>query len=145
MKKQDVRNHVRYYVPHHFVFYPLLFALILVSIVYALKNAEDSLSWKLFALTLCLTGWLSYMMRQHYSLTLQNRIVRLEMRLRYYQLTGKRFEEVEPALSFSQIAALRFSADDEFQSLLNKAISDKLSPAEIKKQIRNWNPDHMRV
>ena len=85
------------------------------------------------------------MVRQHYALGNQNRIVRLEIRLRYYILTGKRFEQIEEQLSFKQIAALRFAADDELGPLIERAISQKLSPEQIKKSIVNWQADNMRV
>jgi hypothetical protein len=145
MKKQDYSNHVRWYVPHHFVLYPVLFGLLFISAAAIYRETTDALMWKLFAVAIAISGWISFMMRQHYALTLQNRIVRLEMRLRYYQLTGKRFELVEPQLSFGQIAALRFSSDGELQELLDKAIAEKLSPNQIKKMISNWQPDDMRV
>lgn len=85
------------------------------------------------------------MLRQHYALTVQNRVVRLEMRLRYYQLTHTRFEEIEPRLSFGQIAALRFASDDELPALTNRALQEQLSPDAIKRSIKNWLPDEMRV
>ena len=85
------------------------------------------------------------MMRQHYALTCQNRIVRLEMRLRYYQLTQKRLEAIEDQLSFGQLAALRFASDEELVPLLEKTLREKLSPDAIKKAIHHWQPDQMRV
>jgi len=85
------------------------------------------------------------MLRQHYALGNQNRIVRLEMRLRYYQLTQKRFEPLEQQLSFNQIAALRFASDEELIELIRRAINESLSPKDIKKAIQNWTPDYMRV
>lgn len=92
-----------------------------------------------------LVTWVSFMMRQHYALIPQNRIIRLEMRLRYYQLYGKRFEPVEAKLKFGQIAALRFASDEELPALLERSIEEKLSPNTIKKLITDWQPDHMRV
>lgn len=145
MKKQDYANHVRYYTPHHFILYPLLLALLVISVVMMYKNENESLVWKLFAVSIAISGWISFMMRQHYALTVQNRVVRLEMRVRYFQLTGKRLDLLEDRLSFGQIAALRFSSDDELPVLLQKTLDENLSPKLIKQQIRNWNPDHMRV
>ena len=89
--------------------------------------------------------WLALMVRLHYALGNQDRIVRLEMRLRYYILTGKRFEQIEAQLSFGQIAALRFAPDEELPGLTEKAISEKLNSDEIKRGIINWLPDRMRV
>lgn len=143
MPDQNAKNHTRYYTPHHFIFYPLLIALIVISL-----KAEDS-KWftdnKLIAMCLFMTGWLSFMMRQHYALGNQNRIIRLEMRLRYYQITGKRFEATESLLSFSQLAALRFASDEELADLVEWAVKNNSPAAEIKKAIKNWTPDYMRV
>ena len=85
------------------------------------------------------------MLRQHYALGNQNRIVRLEMRLRYYQLTGKRLEPLEEKLSFGQIAALRFASDAELLPLMERAEKENLSPKQIKQAIQNWQGDYMRV
>ncbi len=85
------------------------------------------------------------MLRQHYALGNQNRIVRLEFKLRYFELFGKSADEVESKLSFSQLAALRFSYDEEFKVLLDKALQQNISGDEIKKSITNWKPDHHRI
>jgi len=85
------------------------------------------------------------MLRQHYSLINQNRIVRLEMRLRYYMLTQQPLESVEHQLSFNQLAALRFASDAELLPLLKRALTERLTPDQIKKSIKNWQADTMRV
>ena len=84
-------------------------------------------------------------MRMHYALKLQDRIIRLEMRMRYYRLTQKPFEVLEKRLSLQQLIALRFASDDELIDLISKAIKEELTPNEIKKSIKEWNPDYMRV
>lgn len=85
------------------------------------------------------------MMRQHYALGNQDRIIRLEFRLRYFQLTGKSFDTLEEKLRFSQIVALRFASDDELIILIQKTIDENLSSKDIKKSVKNWKADHMRV
>lgn len=85
------------------------------------------------------------MLRQHYALGNQNRIIVLEFRLRYYELFGKPSDDVEQQLSFAQIAALRFAYDDEFKVLLDKTLRENLKGDEIKRSIKNWKADHMRV
>ena len=85
------------------------------------------------------------MLRQHYALGNQDRIVRLEFRLRYFELYGKDSKEIEDKLSFSQIAALRFADDSEFGSLLERALQNNTSGDEIKKSINDWQADDMRV
>lgn len=145
MKRQDYSNHTRYYIPHHFIFYPVVLLLAGISGSFIFKHPDRSKEWMAITALFILIGWLAYMLRQHYALTNQNRIVRLEMRLRYFQLTNRRFEIIEPDLSFAQIAALRFAADEELLLLIEKTIDEKLSPVQIKKSIVNWQADHMRV
>lgn len=145
MAKQSYQNHVRYYTPHHFVFDPIALILFCISIFEALKNNEQSLIWLMFSAIIALVTWLSFMLRQHYALGNQNRIVRLEIRFRYYKLTHKSFEDFENQLVLSQILALRFASDDEFVELTDRAFNEKLSSSEIKKQIKNWLPDSMRA
>lgn len=115
------------------------------SIYFADKFPDKKIELYFIAAIIFVVIWLSFMMRQHYALGLQNRLVRLEMRLRYFELSGKRFEPVEARLSFGQIAALRFASDEELPALLEKAMRENLSPRSIKKSIVTWRPDHMRV
>lgn len=145
MKKQQYKHHSKYYYPHHFIFYPVVTVLIIASGRLALKNPERSMEWMAISAIFVLLAWLSFMMRQHYSLTNQNRMVRLEMRLRFYQLTNTRLEALEPRLTFSQLAALRFAPDEELPGLVQKTLDNNLSAGQIKQSIKNWLPDTMRV
>jgi len=103
------------------------------------------LIWMFIAFSFFMIGWLSFMLRQHYALNNQNRIVRLEMRFRYYVLTNERLEKLEDRLSFGQISALRFASDEELSALVNRTLVENLSPDAIKKAVNHWNADHMRV
>ena len=143
MENQNYSNHVRYYTAHHFVFYPILLLLLGIS-TYFIFSKEDQAIWIFVTALLLMLGWLSFMVRQHYGLGNQNRIIRLEMRFRYYVLTGERLESLENQLSFGQVAALRFASDAEFPQLVQQAVSKNLSPDDIKKAIVSWIPDHMR-
>jgi hypothetical protein len=145
MKEQNYNNHIRLYPPHHFFFYPVSFILATASAVCIFKYPFQQLQFIFITAILVLIIWLAFMLRQHYALNNQNRIVRLEMRLRYYQLTQKRFEPLEQQLSFDQIAALRFASDEELPDLIRRAVNESLSPKDIKKAIKNWIPDNMRV
>jgi hypothetical protein len=80
-----------------------------------------------------------------YGLKNQDRIIRMEMRQRYFELTGQRFVEKEKQLRLSQIIALRFASDEELLELMDRAISEKLTGKQIKSAIRNWQADHRRV
>ncbi len=144
-KPQSYRNHIFFYPPHHFAFLPVGGILTGVAIYKAIADEEARGMWIGFAATFFLLTWLAVMLRQHYALGLQDRIVRLEMRQRYFQLTGRRLEPLEPGLRFSQIAALRFASDEELEELLDAAIREQLPAKAIKQRIRTWKGDYMRV
>ena len=145
MPSQTYENHIRFYFPHHFIFYPVVFLSAGICFhLYRVQPVQD-LIWICFAGVFLVLAWLSFLMRQHYALTNQNRIVRLEMRLRYFILTQKRLETIENKLTFAQLSALRFASDSEFIPLLQKTLDEKLDPDQIKKSIKSWLPDDMRV
>ena len=145
MKKQNYQNHKRYYTPHHFILLPILAGLIFIGARKAYTDKEHSLPWLLFTIAIACILYLAVMLRQHYALGNQNRIVRLEFKLRYFELFSKRSEPIERQLSFSQIAALRFANDEEFVVLLSKALQEGMKGNEIKKSIKDWQADNERV
>ncbi|MBE9600815.1 DUF6526 family protein [Pedobacter sp. MC2016-24] len=139
---QNYQNHIRYYAPHHFVFYPLIIVGFIVCVSKAVGASSDFWLWTILAAVFMLLGWLSFMLRQHYALTLQNRVVVLEMRFRYFVLTGKQLSD---RLSFGQVAALRFASDPELSDMVDRALKDNLGANEIKTTIKQWLPDNSRV
>ena len=139
------RQPPRFYIPHHLIFYPVMSALFFTSLHFMSKEQENAKLWLFIAFTLFSVIALAFMLRQHYALGNQDRIIRLEMRYRYFATTGQRFEKVEHLLSFKQIAALRFASDDELSQLVVLTLTEKLSGAQIKDRIKNYVPDHMRL
>lgn len=145
MGTQNYNNHRKYYPPHHFVYLPLLLVLEVFGIYKIFNDSEDQIVWILFSLIIFLIFYLAIMVRQHYALGLQNRLVRLEFKQRYFELFNQRSDEVEEKLNFGQIAALRFAYDDEFKELLQKALHENISGDQIKKSIKNWRADLHRI
>lgn len=145
MESQNYKNHRKFYPPHHFIYLPLLLGLEIFGVYKIFKDETNQLIWILFSAVIFLLFYLAIMLRQHYALVLQNRLVRLEFKQRYYELFQQRSDDVESSLKFDQIAALRFSYDDEFKELLYKALNDNISGDEIKRSIKRWRPDHHRV
>ena len=145
MKNQNYQNHKKFYPPHHFIYLPLLFILQILGIWKIFKDETNQLIWILFSVVIFLFIYLALMLRQHYAIGNQNRIVRLEFRLRYFELFGKSSDEIETRLSFGQLAALRFAYDDEFKDLLEKAVTQNISGDEIKKSITHWKADNNRI
>ena len=144
MKDQSYKNHIRFYPPHHFVYYPIIMAFLSFSIYFAFTTV-DVLLWSFISAIFVVLFCLAFMLRQHYALTLQNRIVRLELRYRYLAVTGNRLELIEDKLDDSQLFALRFAPDEELAALTQKAVTENLSGDTIKKSIKNWKGDYERV
>lgn len=145
MSKQNYENHIKSYPLHHFIFYPLLIILFSISLYKHFTVDRDNILWLFIATSFLFIGWLSFMTRQHYALTLQNRLVRQEMRHKYFVLSGKDFELLEQKLSFGQIAALRFASDEELIPLIERTLKENLKPDTIKRSIMNWKADELRV
>ncbi|WP_223605803.1 DUF6526 family protein [Chryseobacterium sp. OSA05B] len=145
MSEQNYKNHRKFYPPHHFIYLPILIILEIFGIYKIWDNPENQLTWILFSIVIFLLFYLAFMTRQHYALGLQNRMVMLEFKQRYFEIFGQRSDEVADQLKFSQIAALRFAYDEEFKELLNRALKENISGDEIKRSIKNWRADHQRV
>jgi hypothetical protein len=72
----------------------------------------------------------------------QDRVIRTEENLRHYILTGKL---LDPKLTIRQIIGLRFSSDEEFLSLSQRAVTENISEENIKKMIKKWRADYHRM
>ena len=76
-----------------------------------------------------------------YTTKLQDRIIRLEMRVRGARLLTPEQQRQLEQLSIKQVAALRFASDAELPALLERAARERLAPADIKRAITVWLPD----
>jgi hypothetical protein len=76
---------------------------------------------------------------------LQDRVIRLEERLRLAGVLPEPLRSRIGELSDSQLVGLRFSSDAELPALVQRALDEKLSRSDIKKAITNWRPDYSRV
>ena len=80
------------------------------------------------------------------ALTVQDRVIRLEMQLRMQQVLPADLRARIPEFSTSQLVALRFASDGELPELAQKVLQDKLTDrTTIKKMIRDWQPDVLRA
>ena len=83
-----------------------------------------------------------YIHSRVFALRTQDRVIRAEENLRFFILTGNR---LDARITTSQLIALRFASDEEFPSLVQKAVDESLSNDAIKKQIKKWRSDWHRV
>lgn len=145
MKTQNFKNHPRYFPFHHFLITPLSLFFIVWTINRANFETTESTNESIYALIGALILFLLPLLARIYALKNQNRIILMEMRMRYFHLTGKSFEEKEINLKSNQIIALRFASDNELLSLIDDTIAKKLSSKEIKISINEWRGDYSRV
>ena len=143
------KNTPMYYPWHHFVLAPLALLLAGYTILRYTKVAGDDdqiarLWFSVAALAVIGLGVL-VMLRQHYALQLQDRIGRLEVRQRYFEVSGQRFAELEKQLSLKQILSLRLAGDAELPTLARAAAAENLNPAAIQARITDFQFDSMRV
>jgi Family of unknown function (DUF6526) len=80
-----------------------------------------------------------------YTTGLQNRIIRLEMHVRLREVLPDAQRHQIAELTMAQLVALRFASDAELPALVERAVRERLSRDEIKKAIRNWQPDFFRT
>ncbi|WP_051978753.1 DUF6526 family protein [Edaphobacter aggregans] len=78
-------------------------------------------------------------------LKLQDRIIRLEERLRLASLVPANERPHLKELTVRQLVALRFASDEEVAALAHRALTQELEPKAIKQAITNWRPDNHRV
>jgi len=144
---QNFKNHARYYILHHFVAAPLSI-IILFSSSYLLTNELDDLKLKnpiVILFLLSILNIIQLIISRVYALKNQDRIIRLEIRQRYFEVTGKSFIPLEKKLRMSQIVALRFASNDEMVGLIEKTINGKFRSKQIKSLVKDWQIDNNRV
>ena len=80
-----------------------------------------------------------------YSVKLQDRIIRLEERMRLSGLISEPLRSRIRELTESQLIGLRFASDPEVPGLVQETLSKQLARDDIKKAVKNWRPDYFRV
>jgi hypothetical protein len=140
---QTFQNHSRFVPAFHFVALPIL----LVNVGWSIYRLVHALSGGavmglLVALALLLLAFSLRVM----VLTVQDRLIRLEMRLRMQQLLSAELRPRIPEFTVSQLVSLRFASDAELPELARKVLQDKLTDRKaIKQLVRDWQADLVRA
>lgn len=141
-KPQTLANHSRLDPPFRFFVLPVFGLSAIAAAVHFFWHP----SWHSAAFFVVAAGAATAVVRfRQYSLKVQDRVIRLEERLRLAALLPEPLRSRIPELTERQLIALRFASDVEIPRLAERTLSEKLSPADIKKAIQVWRPDYWRV
>ena len=146
---QSFANHTKLDPAFHFVLAPIFGANFLNSIwevVRFFMNGEAG-SWvtPVRAMIIAFGLLLLVFKARIYSLKVQDRVIRLEERLRLASLLPEPLKARVPELSVQQLVGLRFASDGEVAGLAKDALDKKLALKEIKQGVKDWRPDYFRV
>lgn len=139
---QSLKNHGRLDPPYHFVSLLILVISLIVSIVYLVLNPHFYTAW---LVVLSVVVFIPFFKLRTYALRVQDRVIRLEERLRLQALAPPDWHPQINRLTEGQLIALRFAPDEELVELARQAVDENLSRKQIKERVRNWRADHWRV
>lgn len=139
---QTHKNHARIDPAFHFLLGPPLFAMFVWTGIRLVRHPSQ-LAAILFILVILMIN-MAFRTRI-YSLKVQDRLIRLEERLRLAGLMGEAPQPWLPQLSEKQWVALRFASDAELPALAERAARENLTGKQIKDAIHTWRPDYFRV
>ena len=140
---QTYANHTRFHPPFHYFLAPGALVLIVLTVVNVFRHYSQLDAWILL-LTAILFFAAVFLVRS-YPLKAQDRIIRLEERLRLQTVLSGALARRIPELTEAQLIALRFASDSELPALVEKALAAKMPAREIKKAIVAWRADTFRV
>jgi len=139
---QSFKSHARFDPPYHFFLTFVSIASIVIAVIYCVHHFCFYSVW-LVVLSL---AWLVMLFRlRTYPLKVQDRVIRLEERLRLQALAPAEWHAQIYRLTEDQLIALRFAADDEVVELAKQALEHNLNRKQIKERIKSWRPDTWRV
>lgn len=141
-KAQSYASHAKIDPAFHFFVLPVLIINILVVAYLLIRHPGIGGAWlllisvTLLVLATRLRSWATH---------LQDRVIRVEERIRLTAILPEPLRLRIAELSDSQIVGLRFASDAELPSLFQRALDEKLSRSDIKKAVTDWRPDYFRV
>ena len=141
-KVQNFENHVRF-VPVFAVGQVIL----MVSVVGRIVNLRNGISFRSVMDVLVGFALIAlFVFARNSTVTVQNRLIRLEMQLRLERLPSADLRARIPALTLDQLISLRFASDAELPALAQKVLDEKLNDRKtIKKLVKDWQADWLRA
>ena len=146
---QSYAHHTRWDPSFHFFIAPVFVIALIMTLIHFFAHMMHSDARENFhagLMILLAFALLALVFKTRlYSLKVQDRVIRLEERLRLAMLLPEPLRARIPELTVSQLVGLRFASDAELPKLAERALNEKLSQKDIKKAVQNWRPDNWRV
>jgi hypothetical protein len=142
---QNLKNHVTTDPQFHYVLLTVLIANLIFAVFYLIYHWQDALISSAWYLVLSLAVFIPFSKIRAYPLKVQDRVIRLEERLRLQALAPTEWHSQIYRLTEDQLIGLRFAADDEVVELAKQALEHNLTRKQIKERIQDWRPDNFRI
>jgi len=140
---QTFANHARTHPPFHFFVLPGGLVLLILTVINVIRHYDRLDAWILLWIGLLFP--VAALLIRTNALRVQDRLIRLEERLRLEALLSAELSARIGELTESQLIALRFASDNELPALVAKVLAAKMQSKEIKQAIVTWRPDTFRV
>jgi hypothetical protein len=140
--QQNLKSHVRWDPPYHLILGLVLIANLFYAIVHLWRQTNISSAW---FLVLSVVAFIPYLKMRSYPLKVQDRVIRLEERMRLQALAPAEWHAQIYRLTEDQLIGLRFAADEEVVELAKQALEHNLNRKQIKERIKDWRADNWRV
>jgi hypothetical protein len=144
MSEQNFANHTKWVPTYHFFVVPVMVLNFVQSIVRLVHRgfSWDGLVGVLTALALLLFIFLARI----FALRVQDRVIRLEERLRMNQLLPDDLKPRIGEFTATQLVGLRFASDQELPALASQVLNDKITDLKtIKRSVKQWRSDYLRA
>jgi len=144
MPEQNFSNHVKFFPLFHFFVLPMMLLNLGWSIylLIASKYSGNGFITVIVALGLLL----GFLCARVMALKVQDRVIRLEERLRFEKVLPRDLQARIHEFTIDQLVALRFASNSELPELARKVLDEKLNDRKaIKQMIKTWEPDFLRA
>ena len=142
---QSYAHHTRWDPPFHFFILPVFALAVILAIVHFFLHIHHHPLHGFLLVVLSVAALFAIFKIRLNALKVQDRVIRLEERLRLAAILNEPLVSRISELSESQLKGLRFASDAEVSALVQRALTEKLSCDDIKKSIKTWRPDDFRV
>ena len=139
---QNFANHTKYDPAFHFFLLPVMGVSLVSAIIHLVRQPGLGSFW---LLVLAIAGLVVILRTRNYALRVQDRVIRLEERLRMMSVIPEPLRARIGELTDRQFIGLRFASDQELPALVQRALDEKLPLADIKKSVTSWRPDYSRI